>query len=180
MYNIDEIMDMLDWNQPEEVQRRGWLDNLREFQGTDTLTECENASTNERFARRVYEGLVEGFVNIDREKYGANYVFYGMPEPQRKAIELYNALNEEQKDVFLSVLRQVRTDMVRSMFSIMEGQAGEWINLDFETELKINGKSTDDELTSTYGRMIREMNLDQKVVHGEMNFDMSPIPVSTQ
>ncbi len=132
------------------LKRRAWLDNLRDFQGRDVVPQSESAAINEAFARRLYEDLVVYSTNVSRQLYDMATGYDGMSVFRRNEITLYQSFDETQKDLFMEILKKTKADAVRGVLSILEGHFSPRNRMEFEIEMKINGMSTDDELTDTY------------------------------
>lgn len=110
---------------------------------------------NDKFIKSVYKTVVEGGKDIYRDLYENTEITERTVNCWKNALELYHALDNNQKNVFIDIIEQTMVDTISSIFGVLDGSstlAGE----DFEFDVKINGISTEDELQDTFLEFIEE------------------------
>lgn len=110
---------------------------------------------NKKFIRSVYKTVVEDGKEIYRELYENTEITEKTVSYWKNALDLYHALDDNQKKFFIEIIEQTMVDTISSIFGILDGSstlAGE----EFEFDVKINGISTEDELQDTFLEFIEE------------------------
>lgn len=117
---------------------------------------------NKEFASRIYKTVIEDGENIYKELYENTEVTKRTVDYWKKAIELYRSFDDEQKNVFLDIIKHTMIDTVSSVFGILDGSSTlSGGNLEFE--IKINGISTENELQDTFLGVVL-YNLSRKTI----------------
>ena len=113
---------------------------------------------NELFVKSIYASIVEGNVAIyDRlfnEEDSDDTIEYW-----KNARKLYSGLDVTQREVLLSILRQVIIDTMANVFGVIDGICGFDEN-DWEFKLEINGQSTEDDLSDDFLRYVEMLEED--------------------
>jgi len=103
---------------------------------------------NEEFIRRIYAAIVEDNLESYKNMFsGSNNE--STIDYMKAARSLYCALDESQKAIFFSMIKQVIIDTISNVFGVIDGVCGiddkEW-----NCKMSINGQSTDDELSDSF------------------------------
>ena len=111
---------------------------------------------NEEFVSRIYKTVIEDGENIYKELYENTEVTKRTVDYWKKALELYRSFDDDQKNVFMDIIRHTMIDTVSGVFGILDGSSTlSGGNLEFE--IKINGISTENELQDTFLAVVEEI-----------------------
>ena len=112
---------------------------------------------NEEFARRIYETIIENGENIYKDLYENTEITEKTIDYWKNALELYNSLNYDQKNVFMNIIKQTMIDTISNLFGVLDGSSTlSGGNMEFD--IKINGISTEDEMQDTFLEIVEERN----------------------
>lgn len=104
---------------------------------------------NEEFVKCIYETIVKEGTNIYKELYENTEVTEKTTVYWRSLLNLYSSFDYQQKEVFISGIKQVIIDTISSVFGVLDGSStlsgGE-----FEFEVKINGICTEEGLQDAF------------------------------
>ena len=112
---------------------------------------------NEEFARRIYETIIENGENIYKDLYENTEITEKTIDYWKNALELYNSLDHDQKNVFISIIKQTMIDTISSLFGVLDG-ASTLSGGNMEFDIKINGIRTEDEMQDTFLEIVEERN----------------------
>lgn len=112
---------------------------------------------NEEFVKNIYETIVKGGENIYKNLYENTEATEQTVDYWKNALELYRSFDDNQKNVFLDIVRQTIIDTISSIFGVLDGSST-LSGGDFEFEVKINGVSTEDELQDTFLNFVEAAN----------------------
>lgn len=99
----------------------------------------------EAFAKGLYETVIEDGCAIYADLFAHTVPDKRTTPYWREALAFYHSLNEGQKAVFHSILKQVMTDTVSGVLGILDGSSG-----DFDCTVTINGESSGEELQALF------------------------------
>lgn len=110
---------------------------------------------NDEFIKRLYSTLIEDGCSMYQRTFDNKAISSKTNEYWKNALSLYRSLDGAEKEVFLTIVKQVMIDSVSGVLGILDGSSSlNGGNLDFD--VKINGKSTDDMLQDDFLRFIEE------------------------
>ena len=112
---------------------------------------------NEEFIKRIYKTIVE-----EGEKYYLN-IYENTQITKRtvniwkNALELYRTFTDNEKKVFIEILKLTMIETISSVFGILDGSStlsglGEILEFD----VRINGMSTENELQDIFLEFVEE------------------------
>ncbi|MCX4353840.1 MAG: hypothetical protein OSJ60_19815 [Lachnospiraceae bacterium] len=112
---------------------------------------------NEEFARKIYETIVEEGRDMYKNLYDNTKIKKNTVPYWKSALSLYQDFDDEQKKVFLDVIKHIIIDTISSVFGVLDGSSTlSGGNLEFE--VIINGISTSNELQDTFLEIVEEKN----------------------
>lgn len=110
---------------------------------------------NDEFIKRLYSTIIEDGCSMYKRTFDNTTISSKTNEYWKNALSLYHSLDGAEKEVFLTVVKQVMIDSVSSVLGILDGSSSlNGGNLNFD--VKIDGKSTDDMLQDAFLRFIEE------------------------
>lgn len=110
---------------------------------------------NEDFIKKVYEKIVDEGISIYRDLFDNTKNNNEIIDYWQQALTFYHLLNDENKEVFFSILKQTMIDTISGIFSVMDGTCtldGD----DYEVSVAINGISTDNCLQDDFLAFVEE------------------------
>ena len=103
---------------------------------------------NEEFIKSIYAAIVEdnlsiyqGLFDRDNNEHTIDY--------WKNARKLYCEFDENQKEIFYSVIRQVIVDTISNVFGVLDG-ACSLDDSEWDIRIDINGKDTNSELQDKF------------------------------
>lgn len=111
---------------------------------------------NDNFVKNIYKVVIEDGSKIYNELFEKSKITSNTVDYWKKALNMYSKLDFEQKEVFMSVLKQVMIDTVSSIFGIIDGSSS--IDGDFFIEMAINGEKNECELQDLFLGYVEETN----------------------
>lgn len=115
---------------------------------------------NDVFAKWIYDTIIEDGSDIYKNLFDTTIVTSRTTKYWKTALNLYHSLDESEKEVFLSVIKQIMVDSVSSVLGILDGTSTlNGGNLEFR--VLINGKCSNNELQNSFLRYVED-NLDCK------------------
>lgn len=100
---------------------------------------------NEEFVKSIYETIVEEGKNIYTELYENTEVTEQTVDYWKNVLELYHSFDNNQKSVFMNIVKQTMIDTISNIFGVLDGSST-LSGGDFEFDIKINGVNTENEL----------------------------------
>ena len=110
---------------------------------------------NEKFAREIYKTIVNESCDIYKELYQNTEITEKTVAYWKNALELFRGLDDEQKEIFFSVIRQTIIDTISGVFGVIDGSSTLG-NEEFEFDFCINGINTEQELQDTFLEIVEE------------------------
>ncbi len=110
---------------------------------------------NEQFIKSIYKEMVEGNCALYKDLYQNTNIDECTIEYWKKALELYNSLNNTQKETFFQIIRQIIIDTISNIFGILDGSSA-LPDEDFEFDICINGESSENELQDIFLDIIEQ------------------------
>lgn len=111
---------------------------------------------NEDFVKKLYKVVVEDGNKIYDELFEKTEITSNTVDYWKNALNFYNKLDFEQKEVFKSILKQVMIDTVSGVFGIIDGVSS--IEGDFSIDMTINGERNECELQDLFLGYVEELN----------------------
>lgn len=112
----------------------------------------------EEVMKSIYKTIVEDGCNVYKDLYENTEVTNRTTDYWKSVLVLYHSLGDEQKTVFMEIIKQTIIDTISSIFGILDGSSslsGE--NCEFK--VKINGISTDDELQDAFLEIVERISI---------------------
>ena len=111
---------------------------------------------NEDFVKKLYKVVIEDGNKIYDELFEKTEITSNIVGYWKNALNFYNKLDLEQKEVFKSILKQVMIDTVSGVFGIIDGASS--IDGDFSIDMTINGERNECELQDLFLGYVEELN----------------------
>lgn len=105
---------------------------------------------NEKFVKSLYESIVKENLVLYKELYKTTKVEADTDEYYKEALNLYNSLSEEKRDVIIRIIEQTMVDTISSMLGIIDGSIPLEEDDSLETKLLLNSVDTDGELQDLF------------------------------
>lgn len=103
----------------------------------------------EEFVKRLYDTGIEDGLEIYINQFNNTVITDKTTEFTRKALDMYNSLTNNQKDVFFEVLKITMIDTISLIFGVIDGSST--LNGgSMDIKMYINGEDTDEELQDTF------------------------------
>ncbi len=110
---------------------------------------------NEKFVREIYKTIVNENCDIYKDLYENTEITEKTVLYWKNALELFRNLDDKQKEVFFSVIRQTIIDTISGVFGVIDGTSTLG-DEEFEFNFCINGIDTEQELQDTFLEMIEK------------------------
>ena len=105
---------------------------------------------NEKFVKSLYESIVKENLVLYKELYKTTEVETATDEYYKEALNLYNSLSEEKRDVIIRIIEQTMVDTISSMLGIIDGSIPLEEDDSLEPKLLLNSVDTDGELQDLF------------------------------
>lgn len=112
---------------------------------------------NEKFAKCIYETIVEENINTYRDLYENTEMAEKTTDYWKNAIALYRSSDDNQKKVILNIVEQTIIDTISCVFGVLDGTST-LSGGTFEFDIKINDVSTENELLDTFLEYVEKKN----------------------
>ena len=100
---------------------------------------------NEAFAKGLYDTIIQDGCAIYADLFEHTVPDRRTTPYWLDALAFYRTLDESQKAVFHSILKQVMTDTVSGVLGMLDGSSG-----DFDCTVTIDGEDSEQELQDTF------------------------------
>lgn len=111
---------------------------------------------NEEFIKRIYETVVNENMEIYEKQFKMNVKTGNISNYTKGTLEIYAMLSEEQKQLFMKILRNIIIDTISNVFGILDGSSS-LVGGNMEIKVEINGHDTEDELQDTFMEFVEEL-----------------------
>lgn len=111
---------------------------------------------NEKFAKSLYESIVKENLDLYREDFEDTEIDSYTEEYWIKAIEFYNSLADEHRDIFMKIIEQTMVDTISNVLGIIDGHVTQ-ADDSIEPKLYLNSKDTEGELQDSFLEYVEEL-----------------------
>lgn len=109
----------------------------------------------EQFVKNVFESIVEENIKIYKDLYDSYEITDKTVDYWKNAIQLYQALDGNQKEIFYRILEQTMIDTISNLFGVLDGNTN-LSGKEYEILVEINGMDTNNELQDSFLEYIEE------------------------
>ncbi|MDF2801267.1 MAG: transposase mutator type [Anaerocolumna sp.] len=104
---------------------------------------------NEEFIKRLYETSIIDGLESYKNQFNNTVITDKTAEFTKKALDMYQSLTSDQKEVFFEVLKITMIDTISLMFGVLDGSST--LNGGYmDVKMSIDGKDTEEELQDTF------------------------------
>lgn len=115
---------------------------------------------NEDFVKSLYKSIVQEDLELYKNLYETTNVSKNTDDYWRKALGLYNSLEEENKGVLFKIIEQTMIDTISNMLGIIDGSST-LIDCTIEPKLLLDSIDTECELQDCFLEYIEEKDLNK-------------------
>lgn len=115
----------------------------------------DKSGIDEQIGRALYHSIVEDNLAIYRETFNEKGDISEWIEYWQKAVALYRTLDESQREVFFSILRQTITDTVSNVLAVLDNVAS--LTGDWRFSVTANGVDTEEGLQDAFLAYVEEL-----------------------
>ena len=116
---------------------------------------ADEYNLNEQIGKALYHSIVEDNLAIYRETFNEKGDISEWIEYWQKAVALYRTLDESQREVFFSILRQAITDTVSNVLAVLDNVAS--LTGDWRFSVTANGVDTEEGLQDAFLAYVEEL-----------------------
>ena len=105
---------------------------------------------NEQFVKDIFDTLVNDSTNTYKELFDSTVINEKTVDYWKNSLMLYNSLDQNQKRIFLRVIKQITIDTISSIFSVFDGVSALKEHGCYDVKVTINGEDTENELQDSF------------------------------
>ncbi|MBI9052148.1 MAG: hypothetical protein JEZ00_22220 [Anaerolineaceae bacterium] len=110
----------------------------------------------EEFVKALFMSIVLENVQIYQNLFDTTKIDSKTTEHWKNALKMYNGLSANQKDIFISVIRQTIIDTISNFFGIIDG--GSTLNgFDLDVKFEIDNKEVNGKLQDQFLELIENI-----------------------
>ena len=101
----------------------------------------------ERFAEELYKSIVEENMELYKKFFLCDPNEEGTIDYWKKAIGFFNTLDDKEKEILFSIMRNTITDTISNVLAVFDGSTGAD---DISVQVKLNDYKNDGELQDAF------------------------------
>jgi hypothetical protein len=110
---------------------------------------------NDLFVKSLYETIVKENLELYKNLYETTNVTSKTDEYWKKAISLYDSLNDENKDILMKIIEQTMIDTISNMLGVIDGSST-LNDCALEPKLLLDSNDTEGELQDLFLETVEE------------------------
>lgn len=114
---------------------------------------------NEQFVKSLYQSIVKENLELYKNLYETTKVDQNTDEYWKKALGLYNSLDQENKAVLMGIIEQTMIDTISNMLGVIDGNST-LKDCEYEPKLLLDSIDTEGELQDSFLEFIEEKDSD--------------------